>query len=261
MTTFTDPSAGRNKASIAELRDWAKIWDTYNPAVHGHQEMPSFYTAGSRHENWWGSTVPLDQLLHLAQDHGIPVAWLPDREILQRLATAGPAHDDKLAVLVAAEAEIRALCKVRLDECTDEWLTAEVEAGRKALAAWEDGHREAAATLAIAALEQILYTLTETEERKHWALAKIGRQKPNGYLPARQYVFAPLATLYTKYYPEENDPLPDNLSRHAVLHHLPLDHLSHGHCIIAVMLLVSVLRQSQERAQDIRDDLVMAAAD
>ncbi|RLV64159.1 hypothetical protein STAN_6979 [Streptomyces sp. CBMAI 2042] len=150
---------------------------------------------------------------------------------------------------------------MRLDECTDEWLTAEVEAGRKALAAWEDGHREAAATLAIAALEQILYTLTETEKRKHWALAKIGRQKPNGYLPARQYVFAPLATLYTKYYPEENDPLPDNLSRHAVLHYLPLDHLSHGHCIIAVMLLVSVLRQSQERAQDIRDDLVMAAAD
>ncbi|MFJ9765531.1 hypothetical protein ACIRUY_17110 [Streptomyces erythrochromogenes] len=260
MTTYADPGAGRHSASISEIRDWAKAWDTYDPEVHGSQVMPGFYTA-ARHENWWGSTVSLEQLLDLAQVHGIPVAWVPDRDVLRQLAAAGPTHDEKLAVLVGAEEEIRALCHARLDECHDEWLTAEIAAGHKALAAWDDGHREAAATLAIAALEQILYTLTEAEDRSHGALRQIGRQKPNSYLPARQYVFAPLATLFARYYPERNDPLPDNLSRHAVLHHLPLDHLSRGHCTVAIMLLVSVLRQSQERAQDIRDDLMMAAAD
>ncbi|MEU5257209.1 hypothetical protein [Streptomyces longwoodensis] len=260
MTTFMNPGAGKNKATIADIRDWALIWDTYDPAVHGTQRMPSLYTV-VRHENWWGSTLSLEQLLHLAQEHGIPVAWVPTPKILRQLAAAGPTHDEKLAVLAAAEGDLLSLCRTRLDECDDAWLAAEVEAGRKAVAAWTDGHREAAATLAVAALEQILYTLTETADRKHAALRKIGQQKPNKYLPARQYVFAPLATLYQQYYPEKNDPLPDNLSRHAVLHALPLDHLSIGHCIIAVMLLVSVLRQSQERAEDIRHDLMMSAAD
>ncbi|MGW1940135.1 hypothetical protein [Streptomyces goshikiensis] len=261
MTAYADPSAGRRTASIQEMRDWARVWDTYDPEVHGSQDMPGFYAQPLRHGNWWGSTVSLEQLLDLAQVHGIPVAWVPDRDVLRKLAAAGTTHDEKLEVLVAAEEEIRTLCHARLDECHDEWLTAEIEAGHKALAAWDDGHREAAATLAIAALEQILYTLTETEKRTHVALGRIGRQKPNDYLPARQYVFAPLATLFARYYPENNDPLPENLSRHAVLHHLPLDHLSRGHCTVAIMLLVSVLRQSQERAQGIRDDLMMAAAE
>lgn len=259
MTTFIDPGAGSHRASIAEIRDWALVWDTYDPATHGTRAMPSLYPA-ARHENWWGSTLSLEQLLDLAQGHGIPVAWVPSPDILRQLAAANPDHDDKLAVLVVAEDEIRSLCRVRLDECGDLWLTAEVEAGRKAVAAWDDGHREAAATLAVAALEQILYTLTETKDRTNTALGKIGKEKPNSYLPARQYVFAPLATLYARYRPEQNDPLPDNLSRHAVLHHLPLDHLSPGHCIVAVMLLVSVLRQSQERAEDIRHDLMVSAA-
>lgn len=260
MTTFIDPGAGRRSASIAEIRDWALVWDTYDPAVHGTRGMPGLYL-GARHENWWGSTLSLEQLLDLAQGHGIPVAWVPSAHILRELAAAGPGHNDKLAVLAAAEDDIRALCRARLHECDDLWLTAEVEAGQKAVAAWDDGHREAAATLAVAALEQILYTLTETKDRTNAALGKIGKEKPNSYLPARQYVFAPLATLYAQYRPERNDPLPDNLSRHAVLHHLPLDHLNPGHCIIAVMLLVSVLRQSQERADDIRYDLMMSAAD
>lgn len=176
MTTFTDPGAGRHGASIAEIRDWARVWDTYDPAVHGTRNMPSFYTA-ARHENWWGSTLSLEQLLDLAQSHGIPVAWVPSPGTLRQLAAAGPSHDAKLAVLVEAEDEIRSLCHVRLDECGDLWLTAEVEAGRKTVAAWDDGHREAAATLAVAALEQILYTLSETKARSHAALREIGRKK------------------------------------------------------------------------------------
>ncbi|MFF1400195.1 hypothetical protein ACFVZD_41295 [Streptomyces sp. NPDC058287] len=260
MTTFIDPGAGRRSGSMAEIRDWARVWDAYDPEVHGTRNMPSFYTA-ARHENWWGSTLSLEQLLDLAQGHGIPVAWVPGADVLRQLGAADPGHDDKLTVLVAAEDDIRPLCRARLDECDDLWLTAEVQAGRKAVAAWEDGHREAAATLAVAALEQILYTLTETKDRTNAALGKIGKEKPNSYLPTRQYTLAPLATLYAQYRPERNDPLPGNLSRHAVLHHLPLDHLSPGHCIVAVMLLVSVLRQSQERAEDIRHDLMMSAAD
>jgi hypothetical protein len=137
----------------------------------------------------------------------------------------------------------------------------EVEAGRKALAAWAGGHHEAAACLALAGLEQILYRITWTKTRTHAELRRIGAEQPALYLPARQYALAPLATLYAQYYPEKGDPLPDNLSRHAVLHHLPLDHLSPGNCIIAMMLFVSIIRQYQEHAEEIRQDLIAQATD
>ncbi|MFE7854389.1 hypothetical protein [Streptomyces sp. NPDC057403] len=260
--TFKDPSAGHFTATFRQLRDWGRVWDTYDPAVHGPHQMPGFY-AGVRHENWWGSTVQLDVLLDLAKQHGIPVAWVTPTETLSRLAAAGTDHDDKLAVLVDYEDDIQALCRLKLDECTDEWITGEVEAGEKAMAAWADGHREAAACLAVAGVEQMLHNLTQVPRGKgaHGRLKKAGEKAPNDYLPRHQYVLAPLNAFYTPYDPAKGHAVPTTLSRHAVVHHLPLSHLSPGHCIVAVMLLVSIIRETQERYDDIRDDLLMQVSD
>ncbi|NEC44853.1 hypothetical protein [Streptomyces sp. SID8016] len=260
--TFTDPSAGAVTASLAQLRDWGTVWDTYDPAAHGVRRMPRFYTAG-RHENWWGSTVQLTALLNLAKEHGIPVAWVAPAETLRRLASAPADHDDKLAVLTADEGDVQDLCRLKLDECTDEWLTGEVEAGEKALAAWADGHREAAASLAVAGVEQMLHNLTQIPRGggAHGRLQQAGTKEPNSYLPKSQYVLAPLNAFYTQYEPSKGHPLPETLSRHAVVHHLPLSHMTPGHCIIAVMLLVSIIRESQEHYEGIRDDLLMQASD
>ncbi|MET9852210.1 hypothetical protein ABZY57_04560 [Streptomyces sp. NPDC006450] len=261
MAKFEDP--GRtNTGSLTEINAWALTWDTYDSRLHDEHPMPALYP-GARHVNWWGSGLTLDELLSLAQVHGIPVAWVPSQDILRSLVDADNSHEAKLAVLAAEDERILAQCRGVLAECTDEWLSGEVAAGLKALSAYADGHHEAAACLAIAALEQILYTVNEIPpgKRKHGTLAKIGAAEPARLLPARQYVRAPLATLYTPYWPESGDALPVNLSRHAVLHHVPLDHLSQGHCIIAVMLLTSVIRQSQERVEDIRWDLLVQASD
>jgi hypothetical protein len=40
-----------------------------------------------------------------------------------------------------------------------------------------------------------------------------------------------------------------------------VDHLSSGNSIIAVMLFVSIIRQYQEYAKEIRHDLIAKAAD
>ncbi|WP_369262970.1 hypothetical protein [Streptomyces sp. R35] len=260
--TFIDPSAGAIGATLPQLRDWSAVWDTYDPSIHGTRPMPRFYLA-ARHENWWGSSLPFTALLDLAKDHGIPVAWATPTETLRRLAVAGAEHADKLAVLTGDEAAIRDLCRQKLSECPDEWLSGEVAAGEKAVAAWADGHREAAACLAVTGVEQMLHNLTRTKGGRggHNRLLMAGKKEPNPYLPRNQSVLAPLSTLYTQYYPDRNDPIPDNLSRHAVVHHLPLSHLSPGHCIIAVMLLVSIIRELQERYDDIRDDLLMQSED
>jgi hypothetical protein len=86
--TFIDPSAGRHHVSLQDLESWGLAWDSYDPAAHGDIPMPAFYPA-ARIENWWGSTLSLDDLLDLAQVHGIPVAWVPDRALLRALAAAG----------------------------------------------------------------------------------------------------------------------------------------------------------------------------
>ncbi|MCX5077666.1 hypothetical protein OG321_34880 [Streptomyces sp. NBC_00424] len=260
--TFSDPSAGHSTATFSQLRDWGLIWDTYDLAVHGTHRMPPFYTV-PRHENWWGSAVQMDVLLDLAKKHGIPVAWVTPAQTLSSLAAAGADHDDKLAVLVDSEDDIQTLCRLKLDECTDEWIAGEVEAGEKAMAAWSDGHREAAACLAVAGVEQMLHNLTHVPRGRgaHGRLQEAGKKKPNDFLPKRQYALAPLNAFYTPYDPGKGGALPTTLSRHAVVHHLPLVHLSSGHCIIAVMLLVSIIRETQERYDDIRDDLLMQASD
>ncbi|WP_190087016.1 hypothetical protein [Streptomyces longisporoflavus] len=231
--TFSDLSAGHSTAIFSQLRDWGLIWDTYNPAVHGTHRMPPFCT-GVRHENWWGSTVQMDAL-----------------------------HDDKLAALVDDEEGIQALCRLKLDECTDEWIAGDVEAGEKAMAAWSDGHREAAACLAVAGVEQMLHNLTHVPRGPgaHKRLQKAGEKKPNDYLPTYQYALAPLNAFYTPYDPGKGEAVPTTLSRHAVVHHLPLSHLSPGRCIIAVMLLISIIRETQERYDGIRYDLLTQAGD
>ncbi|MFF9607818.1 hypothetical protein ACF1GY_37135 [Streptomyces sp. NPDC014684] len=71
----------------------------------------------------------MDVLLVLAKKHGIPVAWVTPAQTLSSLAAAGADHDDKLAALVDDEDRIQALCRHKLDECTDEWIAGEVEAG------------------------------------------------------------------------------------------------------------------------------------
>lgn len=262
LMTFSDPSAGHHTATFPQLRDWGLIWDTYDAAVHGAHRMPHFYTV-ARHENWWGSAVQMDVLLVLAKEHGIPVAWITPAQTLSSLAATGADHDDKLAVLVDSEDGIQALCRLKLEECTDEWIAGEVEAGEKAMAAWSDGHREAAACLAVAGVEQMLHNLTHVPRGRgaHKRLQKAGTKKPNDYLPKHQYVLAPLNAFYTPYDPGKGDAVPTTLSRHAVVHHLPLSHLSPGHCIIAVMLLISIIRETQERYDGIRDDLLMQASD
>ncbi|MCX4468684.1 hypothetical protein OG980_31760 [Streptomyces albidoflavus] len=183
--TFSDPSAGHYTATFPQLRDWGLIWDTYDAAVHGAHRMPHFYTV-ARHENWWGSAVQMDVLLVLAKEHGIPVAWVTPAQTLSSLAAAGADHDEKLAVLVDSEDGIQALCRLKLEECTDEWIAGEVEAGEKAMAAWSDGHREAAACLAVAGVEQMLHNPDTRPSRARCSQeAAGGRHEEAERLPAQ----------------------------------------------------------------------------
>ncbi|WP_093470418.1 hypothetical protein [Streptomyces melanosporofaciens] len=254
--TFIDPAAGRNQISLKELRELPAVWDTYDSTKHGPLPMSPFYPV-VRHENWWGCGVSLSDLRALASSHGIPVAWVPSADVLRRLATMSHSHEEKLQVLIDARAEIIALCREKLDECTDDWLGDTAVVAEKALAALADGHHEAAACLALLGSEDLIYEMSHlTRRAKYKDLTDVAKQDPGGLFAHSHYVLAPLVTLYTDWWAKNDDPVPTALSRHAVVHRLPLEHLSEGHCLIAVMLLVSMVREAQQRYEQIRDDMM-----
>jgi len=254
--TFSDPLAGKAVAAMKDITEAAEVWDTYDARRDGPASMPFFYRA-VRYENWWGSGVDSQTLHSLAKNHGIPVAWTPPADVLQDLVHADSAHSAKLAVLEAAEDKIRDLCHTMLRECTSSWMKVETEAARHVMAAWNDGHLQAAACLALAAAEDVMFSVARVERtRKYPGLTQAASRpvRSNSWLLDDQIVLTPIEPLFTSYFPERNDPIPENLSRHAVLHRLPLEHLNKGHSIVAIMLLISLLRQAEEDAREAESD-------
>jgi len=74
----------------------------------------------SRPRNWHGTGLTPDQILPIARDSAIPVAWVPPGHVLQALATAAPT--DRVQVLLVHEAEVLEECRVLLNECDDTWV-------------------------------------------------------------------------------------------------------------------------------------------
>ncbi|TXS66101.1 hypothetical protein EAO69_30220 [Streptomyces sp. me109] len=65
----------------------------------------------------------------------------------------------------------------------------------------------------------------------------------------------PLHPLYARYWADRGDPIPEQLSRQTLVHNISLGHLSAGHAMVGIMLVVSLLRELQERCEEIRHDM------
>ncbi|WP_392840240.1 hypothetical protein [Streptomyces sp. LN500] len=247
--TYLDPFAGRSSVDLQELLEFAHQWDLYDASIDGQQRMPKWYR-GVRYENWWGSGATLQQVHLLAKNHGIAVAWVPPAGVIRDLVRADESHEAKLAVLVAAKDEIRAACRQRYaPDIGEAWPYDYRLSASYVLDAWDDGHILAAACLALAAAEDLMYEVSRVDRSKKYKGLKqrAGRDLLEWWPDHEQVALAPIEPLFSTYFPERDDPIPENLSRHAALHRLPLEHLSDGHCIVAIMLMISLLRELERR--------------
>jgi hypothetical protein len=273
MSPRDDMQASPISMTIDAANAEALRWDLYDAAKDGPRSMPYNYR-GHRYPNWWGSGLSLSQLHELALGDGIPVAWVPPTDVLRQLGRAQD-HQTRLDILITEQDAIRAQCTDVLAECDDEWLTEHVTIARKALSAWVDGHLEAAACLALLGAEDNIYFVSSVSrtERPKVRSPIAGERRlrlPYGtgglknmasgdllfeWFPHEQILLAPLARLYTSYLPARKDPAPETLSRHAVVHRLSLEHLSPGHSIVAILLMMSMLREAEVSCEGIRADV------
>ncbi|MFE9769446.1 hypothetical protein ACFYPC_33840 [Streptomyces sp. NPDC005808] len=253
-------------------------------------------TGAAAFPNWQGlESAPVESLLAIARDDGIPIAWVPPADVLAALLTV-PGHEARLDVLNQFENAVVSACEEQIAGCVDEWMSEDVALARRVIAAFKAGHREAAACLALLGSEETFYEVTNVPRRPDGldAMSKyvkeaMAEEKPaittkrldsdirtwrterssykglsrkahfqqplapawgNPWHP--QAVFLPLKSLYTPYWPAQGDPAPANLSRHFVAHRPSLEHLSRGHCLIAVMLMASFFAQKQTYCNDAR---------
>jgi hypothetical protein len=107
-----------------------------------------------RPENWWGTGLSPKALLAIARDDAIPVVWVPPSAVLSDLAAA-PDRNARVAVLLARKQEIVDHCKMTIHHCDDPWVADERTLAEKAIAAYEDGHQEAAMALAVCVGESL----------------------------------------------------------------------------------------------------------
>jgi hypothetical protein len=225
----------------------------------------------SRPVNWRGTGLTPRDILPVARDSGIPIAWVPPPYVLCLLVSAEPAN--RMTVLRAHAADILVQCGSLVTECRDGWLGDDPLLVRRAIDAFKAGHHEAAMALAVAvgeslarwASEERVYMFaseadkrTWERERKEaredkskytlakWELAAVGtRQDLDRVEVLRHALIGPVPKFFAPYRGMPGEEIPDTASRHATVHHPTAAHLTPENALLAIMLCISILREQQ----------------
>ncbi|MET8265293.1 hypothetical protein ACWD8I_07020 [Micromonospora arida] len=255
---------GRYLGDILKQMDHVDDVDVVGRAA----SSPALQTAleWSRPRNWWGIGIDPLLLFNLARDAGIPLAWVPRGEIIRELVAA-PSKSAMNSTLVRRSALVLEDCSTVVAECTDERLQDQLPLAEAAIAAYCGGHPEAAMALAVSLSEPLaLWASTKRfrsfdsrEERDAWerrlekvrkyrlAEFELGAEPPDKRFGFKDLlVMAPIPRFFTPWFPDQGAPQPEALSRHVVAHQPTVQHFSAENCLVAIMLMASLLRQQQD---------------
>lgn len=226
--------------------------------------------------NWHASGLTPDDILAVAVGCGMPVVWVPPTEVLIEVTEAHPS--DRIGVLVSRQDEVLAHCEKLLTQCRDPELQESRTLAGRALEALRAGHHEAAMALAVAVAESLAFWVSEIrtapfdscdEPDVHDAQPGQRHKLRNRYRRAaelldqmdsdereswfdvmRRALLAPIPKFFTKFHPDDGDPVPETVSRHATVHQPTVEHLSPANTLLSVMLCTSYLREQQQWIQD-----------
>lgn len=237
-----------------------------------------------RPENWHGIGIPPDQIIDMSAVSGIPTVWVPPRGLLRELVETSPT--DRPQVLMSHRDEVIVDCRRVLAECRDDWIHNEQVLLTSAIDTFDLGQHAAAMALAVAvgeplakwgAVPRVLQFKSESgylsQDRRDGVLRK-WEKRPHKYRDAerelagtgmleplapddvlRRALLAPIPKFFTPYFPDKGHPLPDTVSRHAVAHQPTVEHMSVSNSLMSIMLGVSLLREQQSWAVEVRMDM------
>lgn len=229
-----------------------------------------------RPRNWHASGLTPDDILPVAVDCGIPVVWVPPTDVLIEVTAADPS--DRIGVLLSRQDEVLTHCETLLAQCRDLELQESRTLAGRAAEALRAGHHEAAMALAVAVAESLAFWVAEirtvlfdSSDEHDVHDAQLGRRNNLGYRYGlagrlldqmdsrererrfdvmRRALLAPIPKFFTQFHPDDGDPVPATVSRHATVHLPTVAHLSPANALMSVMLCTSYLREQQQWIED-----------
>lgn len=201
----------------------------------------------------------------LADDEGIPVAWVPDPDTVRQLlavpATAPDRRTQLLAILDTRSQIILDYCQQRLDGLTPSSADQQhlADAAGQAITALRDGLTVPAQSAAADLVDVLVarwFAPTGRRLRYDQATRRITelglRSTPITFtmllskvtLLREATTLLPVPMAFTSWWPQAGDPVPEVFSRHATTHalHSPRQ-VTPTNALIAIMLAVSLLCQ------------------
>jgi hypothetical protein len=182
----------------------------------------------------------LEEAAAMALDDGIPVVWIPRRDIVEALVAA-KAPDARADVLDGRHGEILDDCELALREIGHEWAH-QCRAAIAALRAEFDGPAQSHAANIV---DSIVLRILGREGRDS---ARTRAQEALDDLPLQvaieSLVLRPLFKALTSWWPNTGTPPPEHFARHPTAHAVGEPGLfQRRHALVAVMLATSLTVQ------------------
>lgn len=203
-------------------------WD----AVTRRQRMP---------DNWPDDIEEkLPALVELVNQDGIPATWVPRSEVLNALLSAA-SGDERSAVLLRHRDGILNDCVDWLTELSDPVLDPVLPTAQEVLEACRNGYWKVGAIAAVQVIHSIVEALKWVSDRQRVAKHHVLTINTPIARLLEQATRAPLVLFYDDWNPASGKPRPTHLTRHVVSHRLGEDQVNERNCIVAVMLMASLL--------------------
>lgn len=192
-------------------------------------------------DNWPdGMDEQLHALIELVNVDGIPATWVPRSEVLEALLSA-TTGDERSRVLIEHRDEILTDCADWVEELVDPVLEPVLPIAREVLHACRDGRWKVGAVSAVQVVHSIVESLHWVSDRQRVAKHHVLKVSTPYTQLLEQASRAPLVMFYDDWNPQSGKPRPAHLTRHVVSHSLGDDQVSDRNCIVAVMLMASLL--------------------
>lgn len=180
------------------------------------------------------------QLVEIVNGEGIPVAWVPRTSILEALIAAESATA-RSELLIAYRDEILEDCADLVENLDDAFLARYLPIAKEALAVCRGGHWAVAAIASVTLVHNLVEALEWVSDRQRVAKDHRFRADESVSRLLEQATRAPLVRFYDDWHPKSGRPRPTHITRHVVSHRLDEDQISARNCVVAIMLMASLL--------------------
>jgi hypothetical protein len=193
--------------------------------------------------NWPPDSEDLDWdlLEQIVATEGIPIVWVPRREIVDALLAAAD-RESRLNILMSRRSDIVDDCRAVLSTVECEEINDLLPLAGNALDAFDAGHDNAAMALAVALVESGVSTVIPGGTKKLNRAVSFSIDRVPFLLLRAYGALGTIPTLYTSWFKSEGSPPPETLSRHVVSHALTTEVMRDEHPLLAMMYLASILR-------------------